>query len=148
MTGTPMRKSGVLPTEIELQVPFHDVDLVQVVWHGHYVKYFEIARWALMEKIGFGLEAMLASGFGWPVVELQVKYLKYSSFGDRLRVRASLVDWENRLTVNYLVTNAGTGDRVARAKTVQVAVDMSTGELQFVSPAPLVEHVRRALRAV
>ncbi len=140
-----MRKAGVLPTEIELTVPFHDVDLVQVVWHGHYVKYFENARWALMERIGFGLEAMLASGFGWPVVELQARYLKHSSFGDRLRVRASLVEWENRLTVNYLVTNVGTGDRVARAMTVQVAVAMSTGELQFVSPEPLLERVRTAL---
>ena len=33
--------------EIIIRVPFHDVDLMEVVWHGHYAKYFEIARCAL-----------------------------------------------------------------------------------------------------
>ena len=39
-----MRKEGVLQAEIELLVPFFDVDMMEVVWHGHYVKYFEEAR--------------------------------------------------------------------------------------------------------
>lgn len=37
---------------VNLEIPFHDVDMMAVVWHGHYAKYFEIARCALLEKIG------------------------------------------------------------------------------------------------
>jgi acyl-CoA thioester hydrolase len=37
-------------TSVDLEIPFHDVDMMQVVWHGHYAKYFEIARCALLEK--------------------------------------------------------------------------------------------------
>jgi acyl-CoA thioester hydrolase len=140
-----MRKIGLLSAAIEMQVPFHDVDLVQMAWHGHYAKYLENARWALMDRIGFGLQPMLESGFGWPVVEMHIRYIHHSSFGDRLRVQASLIEWENRLTVNYLVTNASSGERVARAQTVQVAVDMATRTLQFVSPEALVARVRAAL---
>ena len=25
---------------VELEVPFHDVDMMEVAWHGHYVRYF------------------------------------------------------------------------------------------------------------
>jgi acyl-CoA thioester hydrolase len=126
-------------------VPFHDVDLAGVVWHGHYAKYLENARWALMDRIGFGLQAMIDSGYLWPVVSLQVKYVRAARFGDPLNVQASLVDWESRLEINYLILDRRDGARVARAQTVQVAVDKETGTLQFASPACLVERVRTLL---
>lgn len=48
-----MRKSGVLQAEVEIQVPFFDVDSMDVVWHGHYIKYFEVARCALLDHIAW-----------------------------------------------------------------------------------------------
>ena len=89
-----MRKTGALSVEIEVDVPFHDVDLARVVWHGHYMKYLENARWALMDRIGYGLQAMLDATEGWPIVDLQVKYVRASRYRDRLKVRASLIEWE------------------------------------------------------
>ena len=41
--------------EIKLKVPFHDLDPLQVVWHGNYFKYFDIARFGLFEKAGIDL---------------------------------------------------------------------------------------------
>jgi acyl-CoA thioester hydrolase len=143
-----MRKQGAIVATHEAQVAFHDVDVAGVAWHGHYLKYLENARWALMERLDFGLEAMLASGYAWPIVEAHVKYVRAARFGDRLAVQASLVEWQSRLTVHYLVTNAATTERVARAKTVQVAVEARTGVLQFVSPAVLLERVAAATRGV
>jgi acyl-CoA thioester hydrolase len=139
-----MRKQGILAAAIEQVVPFHDVDVVGVVWHGHYLKYLENARWALMAQLGFGLDAMIASGYAWPIVETHVKYVRPARFGDRLAVQASLIEWQNRLALNYLVTFAATGERVARARTVQVAVEASTGVLQFTTPAVLLERVAMA----
>ena len=136
-----MRKHGVLEATVEAHVAFHDVDVAGVVWHGHYLKYLENARWALMARLDFGLDAMIASGYVWPIVDVHVKYVRAARFGDRLTVQASLVEWENRLTLNYLVTHAATAQRVARARTVQVAVEASTGTLQFVTPAVLLERV-------
>lgn len=136
-----MRRRGEISAEIEIEVPFHDVDLAAVVWHGHYLKYLENARWALMDDIGYGLSSMLDSGYGWPVVDVQVKYLRVSRFRDRLRVRASLIEWANRLVINYLITDVATAERVARAQTVQVAVEMATGTLQFVMPSAFIAQV-------
>jgi len=141
-----MRKQGIVEATVEAHVAFHDVDVAGVVWHGHYLKYLENARWALMERLDFGLDAMIASGYAWPIVDVHVKYVRAARFNDRLMVQASLVEWENRLTVNYLVTNAATTERAARARTVQVAVDASTGVLQFATPAVLLERVAAATR--
>jgi acyl-CoA thioester hydrolase len=140
-----MRKHGELSATVECEVSFHDVDMVEIVWHGHYLRYLENARWALMKEIDFGLEAMRASGYGWPIVDLHVKYIRAARFGDRLSVRASLAEWENRLTVNYLVTDLASRERVVRAQTQQVAVELPSGVLQFVSPAVLIEKVTAAL---
>lgn len=140
-----MRRSGHLAAEIEISVPFHDVDLAGIMWHGHYLKYLENARWALMEHLGFGLDAMLRSGFGWPIVDLQVRYLRTSKYAERVRVRASLIDWENHLTINYLLTASDGGQRVARAQTRQVAVEAATGLMQFATPPVLMERVQSAL---
>jgi acyl-CoA thioester hydrolase len=139
-----MRKQGRLSATIPATVAFHDVDLACVVWHGHYLKYLENARWALMESIGFGVQAMLDSGYGWPIVELHVKYVKAARIGDRLEVRCSLAEWQNRLVMNYLVTNEQ-GERVARASTVQVAVELATGVLQFATPQILLQRIDAAL---
>ena len=139
-----MRKQGILEATVETLVAFHDVDVAGVVWHGHYLKYLENARWALMARLDFGLDTMLASGYAWPIVEAHVKYVRVARYGDRLAVQASLVEWQNRLTVNYLVTHAATAERVARARTVQVAVEASTGVLQFVTPAVLLDRVAAA----
>jgi acyl-CoA thioester hydrolase len=140
-----LRDAGVIAVEIEFQVAFHDVDMVGVVWHGHYLRYFENARWALMDRLGFGLDRMLESGYAWPIIDMQARYIQPARFGDRLRARAALVEWENRLLVNYLVTQAASGTRVARGRSVQVAVDGRTGEMQFSCPTSLVERVRASL---
>jgi acyl-CoA thioester hydrolase len=50
-------------------------------------------------------------------------------------VRADIVEWENRLKIDYLITDAASGKRLTRASTTQVAVDIKSGEMQFVSPA-------------
>ncbi|HEU4624857.1 MAG TPA: acyl-CoA thioesterase [Steroidobacteraceae bacterium] len=140
-----MRKQGPISASIEVVVPFHDVDLAGVVWHGHYMKYLENARWALMERIGFDLEAMMGSGYLWPIVSVEVKYVRAVRYGDRLRVRASLVEWETRLGVNYLMVDCKDEARVGRAQTVQVAVDRETHAMQWVSPPCLTDRVRAAL---
>jgi acyl-CoA thioester hydrolase len=143
-----VRTKGAISAAVDVTVPFHDVDLAGVVWHGHYMKYLENARWAVMERIGFGLDTMVASGFLWPIVSVEVKYVRVARYGDRLRVQASLVEWETRLAINYLLVDCKDQSRVGRAQTVQVAVDRDGHTMQWVSPPCLVDRVRVALESI
>jgi len=140
-----MRSAGVIHVDTEVQVPFFDVDSMHVVWHGHYVKYLEVARCALLDQLGHNYVQMQASGYAWPVIDLQLRYIRGATFGQRLTVRASLVEWENRLKIHYLISDAETGERMTRASTVQVAVHIDSGEMQLASPQVMLDAVQRVL---
>jgi acyl-CoA thioester hydrolase len=133
----PVRRSA----EIELQVQFYDLDPMAVVWHGNYARYFEHARCALLDQIAYNYAEMKASGYLWPVIDLRVRFAQPATFGQRIVVRAELVEWENRLKIDYVITDAATRKRLTRGSTVQVAVDAATGEMCFVSPAVLFERL-------
>jgi acyl-CoA thioester hydrolase len=127
--------------EVEMQVQFFDLDPMQIVWHGNYVKYLEVARCALLESVGYNYMQMKDSGYMWPVIDLNLRYVGSAAFGQRIKVQASIVEWENRLKIDYLITEAATGKRLTRASTTQVAVDLASGAMQFVSPPVLFEKL-------
>ncbi|MFY1826080.1 acyl-CoA thioesterase [Myxococcus fulvus] len=126
-----------LSHEIELTPPFHDIDLMEVVWHGHYVKYLELARCALLAKFDYDYPQMLASGYAWPVVDMRLKYVRSATYGKALRIRAEITEWENRLRIDYLLRDAATGQKVNQAHTIQVAVSIATKEMLYVCPPVL-----------
>jgi acyl-CoA thioester hydrolase len=127
--------------ETETQVQFFDLDPMEVVWHGHYVKYLEIVRCALLDRIDYNYAQMKASGYVWPVIDLHLRYIAPAAFTQRLKLRAEIVEWENRLKINYLITDALTERRLSRASTTQVAVDVARSEMCFVSPPVLFEKL-------
>jgi acyl-CoA thioester hydrolase len=133
-----------LTAEVEVEVAFSEVDAMEVAWHGHYLKYFETARCALLRRFDYDYPRMRESGYAWPIVECRVKYVQPARYGQRLLVSATLREWENRLRIDYLVRDAMTGARVTRGSTTQVAVNLANGELQFVSPGALIERLERA----
>jgi len=127
--------------DVEIQVQFYDLDPMEVVWHGNYVKYLEVARCALLDAIGYNYAEMKASGYMWPIIEMNLRYAAPATFGQRLRLSAAIVEWENRLRIDYLVSDAATGRRLNRATTTQVAVDIASGEMCFVSPPILFQKL-------
>ncbi|ERO64862.1 MULTISPECIES: acyl-CoA thioesterase [Pseudomonas] len=140
-----MRSQGAIYVDTQILVPFFDVDTMHVVWHGHYVKYLEVARCALLDRLGHNYEQMRDSGYAWPVIDLQLRYVRGAVFGQTLNVRASLVEWENRLKINYLITDLATGERLTRASSVQVAVAIASREMQLASPKIFTDAVERLL---
>lgn len=133
-----------MPTEaarfaitVALEPAFHDCDPMQVVWHGHYFKYFEIARCALLRRFDYDYPQMSASGYLFPVVDARVKYIRPLRFAQPLEVSARIVEWENRLKIDYEIRDAGSGERLTRAHTIQVAVDAASGEMLYVCPEVL-----------
>jgi acyl-CoA thioester hydrolase len=133
-----------LSEEVIVEIPFHDVDAMGVAWHGHYVKYLEIARTAMMRKIGLDFPQLRDSGYLWPIVECHLKYIRPLLYGMKVCVRASLLECDNRVKVGYVMTDASTGERLNKAWTIQVAVQADTGELVFDIPPHLFAAVPRS----
>jgi acyl-CoA thioester hydrolase len=62
-------------------------------------------------------------------------------YGQRIRIRARIVEWESRLKVDYLILCAETNARLNKASSVQVALDISTLEMCWVCPPVLWERL-------
>jgi acyl-CoA thioester hydrolase len=133
--------SPVRSAAIELQVPFHDLDPVNIVWHGNYAKYFEQARCALLQQFNYNYDEMRASGYIWPVIDLHMRYIKPLHFNQRVRVIATLKEWEYRLKIDYLISDVVTGARLAKGSSSQVAIDASSKEMCLLSPRVLFERL-------
>ena len=140
-----MTKSEVvLSAAVELEIPFQDGDPMGVTWHGNYFRYLEQARCELLRKLDYGYREMVASGYAWPIVDTRLQFVGPTEFWQRIRVTASIVEFENRLKIAYEIHDVETGRRVTKGYTVQVAYDLATDEMCFVSPAVLVEKVNAA----
>jgi len=127
--------------EVELIVPFHDIDMLKIAWHGHYCKYIEIARCAMLDKIDYGYMAMVSTGYVWPIVDLQLRFVRPARFEQRIRVSAELVEWEYRMKIKYLIADAESGEVLAKGHTIQAAVDSASGEMSYASPAVFLEKL-------
>jgi acyl-CoA thioester hydrolase len=127
--------------EAEITVEFYDLDPLRVVWHGNYINYFEIGRRALLEKIKYSYEEMEKSGYSFPVIEISVKYLGPLRYKDRARVKAILMEYENRLMIRYEIRNAQTGQLTTKGFSTQMAYDVKNNDSCFVCPSVLVKKV-------
>jgi acyl-CoA thioester hydrolase len=138
---TRMQKA-LITTQVEIEVPFQDVDPMQIAWHGNYFRYFETARAALLRSIDYDYPQMEASHFLWPIIEVHVRYVQPLLYAQRVQIQAGLVEWENRMKIDYLIRDIASGKRLTNGYTMQCAIDARTRELQLVSPPALLERLK------
>ena len=127
--------------KVEIEIPFHDVDVLEIAWHGHYAKYFEIARCKLFDQLDYNYPEMRDSGFAWPVIDMHIRYVQPLLFRQKVTVTAWVAEWENRLRIQYLITDSATGTRLTKGHTDQVAIKISSKELLLASPSILLEKL-------
>jgi acyl-CoA thioester hydrolase len=96
----------------------------------------------LAGKIDYNYPQMRDSGYAWPVIDLSIRYVKPAVFGQVIIVQAAIVEWENRLKINYLITDKLTGSRLTKGYSIQVAIDSQTKGMCFESPRVLLEKLR------
>lgn len=122
--GTPVQPAQP-PSRItvELEVPFHDLDPLQVVWHGHYYKYLELARTQLQRAHRIDVPDLQGLGYGLFVYETRCRHTSPLRYGDRVQVEAWLHEVGVRMCVRYRVRNSSTGRGAARATTALAFTD-------------------------
>ena len=135
-----------LSEETEFKVDFNDCDPMGIVWHGNYINYFERARSALLNKIGYNYNEMANSGYMFPVTEVKIKYMKSLRFGDICRAKAILVEYENMIQMKFELYNKETGEKTTKGTVSQMCVKVDTNETQFFCPKCFTEKVEAALK--
>jgi acyl-CoA thioester hydrolase len=135
----------LLTARCPLSIYFYDVDPMNVVWHGNYFRFFEKARSHLLDLLDYNYPQMKASGYVWPIVDFRIKYIRPLLLQQRVVVEAELIEYENRLKIDYRIFDEREGAILTKATSIQVAVKEGSQELEFESPEVLIQRVKKVI---
>ncbi|MCR5261970.1 MAG: acyl-CoA thioesterase [Candidatus Gastranaerophilales bacterium] len=132
---------SLFQSEYEVKVSFEDLDPMNVVWHGNYVRYMEQARCDMLEKLKYNYRDMQKDGLMYPVAKIKIKYLKPATLGDILTVKTEIISVEPSLNIDYKIYNRITNEKIMSASTMQIAVRKETNESLY----EISENFKKAL---
>ncbi|MDP3017580.1 MAG: thioesterase family protein [Deltaproteobacteria bacterium] len=127
--------------ETMIQVRFYEVDAYSVVWHGHYVGWFEVGRNELTEKFDMGPLQLKEKNLLAPVVELNCEYKFPATFGESLLIQTTMERTEvAKLIFHYRVLSQRDGKVLATGSTTHVLTDLK-GNLLYRVPPEVLERI-------
>lgn len=128
--------------EARMRVPFHDVDPMRIVWHGHYLKYFDITRFGLFRTAGIDLwEYYEKTGYLFPITKTSTKHKLPLRYGDEFLCRATLLEARTKISIDFEIRVVGRDEVYTKGRSDQVAVKSPEMEMMFEIP----EDLQRAL---
>ncbi|MCM1040970.1 MAG: acyl-CoA thioesterase [Bacteroides sp.] len=131
---TILEKRTALNASTEFSVRFSEVDSMGIVWHGNYALYFEDAREAFGKKYHIGYHDILKSGYGAPVVEMQISYKRAMPYGTMARAIAFFVNTvAAKVIFEYEIRSMDDNILLASGRSVQVFID-DKGQLVLFNP--------------
>ena len=121
-------------TKTQIKVPFYDLDPMNIVWHGNYVKYLEEARCDFFSKLKYTYDDMYKDGIMYPIAKMEMKFIKSATFGQKIVVKAILDSIEPSLDIRYEIKDSVTGEMLFKAKTMQIGVDFHSKTSIYEAP--------------
>lgn len=121
--------------ELLLPVRFNEADPLGIVWHGHYVRYFEDGRESFGRRYGFSYIDFYNNGLAVPIVSMQCDFKKPLRYGNVMKVVTTYEPVAAaKIVFRYKVFENETGDLVATGSSTQVFVDLKTFALHLIAP--------------
>lgn len=112
------------------RVNFYDTDLMSVVHHANYIRWFEIGRVEFMRAAGISLIEMMEDGFVFPITEVRCKYLSPSRFDDEIIIEVKPeVLTKAKMEFSYRILRAADGELLVTGFTQNVFTNKETGKI-------------------
>ncbi len=129
-----MEKETTLYSEAWTNVRFCEVDSLRIVWHGHYIRYFEDAREAFGKKYNISYMEVYDKGYSIPLVNISCDYKRPLKYGDKVRIECRYINSPAaKLIFRYKAFLNDTEVVVAEGRSVQIFLDMDN-KLQLYAP--------------
>ena len=123
-----------MPHETHLKVRFCEVDLYQVVWHGHYLSWFEVARNELASRFGLDTMQLKEVGLMAPVIDLSCKFKLPARYDDEVMIKTTMQRSETAKLIFHYTVMRDT-EILAEGNTTHVITDLQGTMLYKVPPA-------------
>ena len=128
------------------RVRYRECDPMGVVYHTHYVDYFEAARTEALREMGLAYKALEAMGVQMPVIDLAVQYKRPAAYDDLIEITALMTDVPaTRVRVDYEVRRAGEDVLLVTGHVTLCFMDVQRGR-PIRAPEAVVAVFERGLR--
>ena len=125
----------MLSNKINITVKFNEVDPLGIVWHGHYIRFFEDGREAFGKAHGLTYMQIYERGFVAPVVKINCDYKKSLEYGDEAIIETIYIPSPAaKIIFNYRIYLANNNELIAEGNSVQVFLDAKSRMLQLIAP--------------
>jgi acyl-CoA thioester hydrolase len=125
----------VLTDQTEVVVKFNEADPLGIVWHGHYIRYFEDGREAFGKRYGIAYLDFYHNGLAVPVVSVNCDYKKPLRYGDSVIVETTFINSAAaKLKFEYKMYESKSRNLVASGQSLQVFVNAKTFALELTMP--------------
>jgi acyl-CoA thioester hydrolase len=125
----------VLKHQTEVVVRFNEADPLGIVWHGHYLRYFEDGRESFGKQYGISYLDFYQQGLAVPVVSVHCDFKKPLRYGNSVVVESTFINSAAaKLKFEYRIFESTSKDLVASGSSMQVFVDVKTFALQLTVP--------------
>lgn len=127
----------MLKTTCEIPIRFSEVDSLHVVWHGHYLKFFEDGREAFGRDFELGyLDIYNSEGLAVPLVDIQIQYKRPLEYGDAALIETTFVNSAAaKINFEYKIYSAKHKFLACTGSSTQVFMNPRNKELYIVTPA-------------
>jgi acyl-CoA thioester hydrolase len=125
----------VLSESAEVLIRFNEADPLGIVWHGHYIRYFEDGREAFGSKYRLRYLDIFEHGYTVPIVNVECNYKRSLRYGDSVLIETRYVPCEAaKMRFEYTLYNVATKEVVCTGSSVQVFLDKQESALQLTVP--------------
>lgn len=132
----------------KIRIRFSEVDSMQVVWHGEYVRYFEDGRESFGEHFdGLKYIDYYNNGYMAPIVELDCQYKQALTFGEEAIIETRYIfTHAAKIIFDYTIYRASDNSIAATGSTTQVFIKSDTRELEINSPEFYLDWKKRWIK--
>ncbi|MEM1093109.1 MAG: thioesterase family protein [Bacteroidota bacterium] len=110
------------------RVRYRECDPMGVVYHTHYIDYFEVARTEALREMGLAYKTLEDEGVIMPVIDLAVQYKRPARYDDLLAITSIVRERPRmRLRIDYEVRNAETQPILVTGHVTLCFVDAERG---------------------
>ena len=106
------------------KVNYYETDKMGITHHSNYIRFMEEARMNFLSETGYPMTRLEAEGVASPVVSVNCEYKHPTTYSDEIEIEVSLIQYTGvKLSLSYLMKNAGTGEIVATASSSHCFID-------------------------
>lgn len=126
---------STLSHHTEIEVKFSEADPLGIVWHGHFIRYFEDGREAFGAAYGCRYLDFYRQGIVVPLIHIDCNYKRILRYGHIARLETTYRDTPAaKMRFEYVMRDVRTEEIVATGSSVQVFMQRDTLELMLTLP--------------